>query len=84
MGTDYFCETASRVSVQNKYYLEDPLWDGHGCGRFSSCCDGSRKPWFCKELPGNVTDDIEMRVCCDSSRNGNEDVLLETMELYIQ
>ena len=84
VGTDYYCETASRVSYQNKYYLEDPLWDGQGCGRFSSCCDGSRKPWFCKELPANVTDDIEVRVCCEGSRNGDEDVLLETIELYIQ
>ena len=84
VGTDYYCETASRVSYQNKYYLEDPLWDGQGCGRFSSCCDGSRKPWFCKELPANITNDIEVRVCCSSSRNGEEDVLLETVEVYIQ
>ena len=82
VGTDYFCETGSRVSSRNKYYLEDPLWDGQGCGRFSSCCDGGRKPWFCKELPVNVTDDIEMRVCC--GHKSNEDVLLETIELYIQ
>jgi len=83
VGTDYYCETASRTSFQNRYYLEDPLWDGQGCGRFSSCCDGGRKPWFCKELPMNITDDIEIRVCFDSSRS-TEDVLLETIELYIQ
>ena len=59
------CETASSTIKQNKYYLEDPLWDGQGCGRFSSCCDGGRKPWFCKELPMNVTDDSELRVCCN-------------------
>ena len=74
MGTDYFCETASRVTSQNKYYLQDPLWDGQGSGRFSSCCDGGRKPWFCKELP------IEIRVVVGT----NENVLLETIELYIQ
>ena len=83
VGTDYYCETGSRTSYRNKYYLQDPLWDGQGCGRFSSCCEGSRKPWFCKELPAYVTDDIELRVCCSGSRSG-EDVLLETIELYIQ
>ena len=84
VGNDYFCETGSRTSYRNKYYLQDPLWDGQGCGRFSSCCEGSKKPWFCKELPTYVTDDIEVRVCCDNSRSGDEDVLLETIELYIQ
>ena len=58
VGTDYYCETGSRVGETNKYYLEDPLWDGQECGRFSSCCEGSRKPWFCNELPTYVTDDI--------------------------
>jgi len=83
VGIDYYCETASRTTYQNRYYLEDPLWDGQGCGRFSSCCDGGRKPWFCKELPTNVTDNIEMRVCFDEPRSA-DDVLLETIELYIQ
>ena len=81
MGTGYYCETGSRVGHTSKYYLEDPLWDGQGCGRFSSCCEGSRKPWFCKELSAYITDDIEMRVCCDGPRNSDEDVLLETIEL---
>ena len=83
VGTDYYCETGSRVGETNKYYLQDPLWDGQGCGRFSSCCEGSRKPWFCKELPTYVTDDIEMRVWCAGSRT-DDDVLLETIELYVQ
>ena len=83
IGDDYYCETGSRTSARNRYYLEDPLWDGKGCGRFSTCCDGDRKPWFCKELEEPVTSDIEVRVCTDQSRS-NEDVLLEIVELYVQ
>lgn len=83
IGNDYFCETGSRVSVTNRYYLEDPLWDGKGCGRFSTCCDGGKRPWFCKELPEPVDSDIEVRVCCNENRS-SEDVLLEIIELYVQ
>ena len=84
VGDDYFCETGSRVGHTNKYYLEDPLWDGQGCGRFSTCCEGSRKPWFCKKLPRYVTDDIEICLCCDGYRIDDEDVLLESIKLYVQ
>ena len=83
IGDDYFCETGSRVSVQNRWYLDDPLWDGEGCGRFSSCCDRDNRPWFCKELPANMTDDIELRMCFNENRS-NEDVGLEIIELYVQ
>ena len=86
IGEDYFCETGSRLSVQTKWYLNDPLWDGEGCGRFSSCCDREQqphKPWFCKELPGPTTDDIELRACRDSSRS-DEDFGLEIVEVYVQ
>ena len=83
IGDDYFCETGSRVSFQSRWYLDDPLWDGEGCGRFSSCCDRDNRPWFCKELPANTTDDIELRVCLDSSRS-DEEVGLEIIELYVQ
>ena len=84
IGDDYYCETGSRTAYQYRYYLEDPLWDGKGCGRFSTCCEGERKPWFCKDLAEYVSSDIEVRVCTDESRNGDEDILLRELELYIQ
>ena len=83
IGDDYYCETGSSTSVQNRYYLNDPLWDGEGCGRFSTCCEGERKPWFCKEFPQQISSDIEVRVCVDEPRS-HEDVLLRAIELYIQ
>ena len=68
------------------YYLEDPLWDGKGCGRYSSCCEGEGKPWFFKDLSQSVTSDIEVRVCCDAPRHRIyiEYVLIEIISLYVQ
>ena len=84
IGNNYYCETGSRGAYQNRYYLDDPLWDGKGCGRFSTCCEGSMKPWFCKELSESVDSNIEMRLCCEGPRDSDEDVLLEIIELYVQ
>ena len=87
IGTDYFCETGSRVSYQNRWYLDDPLWDGEGCGRFSTCCDRESgdppRPWFCKDLPGPTTDSIELRICRGSGHS-DEDIGVEVIELYVQ
>ena len=32
VGSDYFCDTASESHVQYRFYPNDPLWDGQGCG----------------------------------------------------
>ncbi len=73
IGTDYFCDTGSRGRYQGRFYPEDPLWDGEGCGPTSSCCQFNSPPWFCKELPQSTTDDIEIRVCSDYGIS-NEDI----------
>ena len=86
VGSDYYCETANRDFFANhpsEWLLNDPLWDGQGCGPQSSCCDGAGKPWFCKELSQPTTDDIELRVCTNQPRS-NEDVAVEIIELYIK
>ena len=83
IGDDFYCETGSRTARANRYYLEDPLWDAKGCGRYSSCCEGEGKPWFFKDLSQSVTSDIEVRVCADSAWN-NEDILIEIISLYVQ
>ena len=87
IGDDYFCETGSRLSIRTQWYLDDPLWDGEGCGRFSSCCAREQqlhKPWFCKELPEPTTSYIELRVCRNLSDRNDEDIGIETIELYVQ
>jgi len=83
VGQDYFCDTGSRYSVSRRIYSSDPLWDGSGCGSTSSCCRFNSPPWFCKQLPQPTTDDIELRLCSDQS-TGNEDALIELIELYVQ
>ena len=83
IGQDYFCDTGSRNSFQYHFYSADPLWDGSGCGSTSSCCGFNNPPWFCKQLPQPTTDDIEMRVCADQATN-DEDVALESVEIYVQ
>ena len=82
IGNDYYCETGSRTRSQNRYYFDDPLWDGKGCGPGNTCRNRGG-PWFCKQLPQPTQDDIEMRVCTNNP-NPDEDVVLEQIELYIQ
>ena len=83
VGEEYYCETGSHMKVEYQYYMDDPLWNGHGCGRASTCCDQPGLPYFCKELLEPTSDDIELRLCLDQGRE-NEDVLLEVIELYVQ
>ena len=83
VGSDYFCDTASETAYQNKFYPDDPLWDGQGCGRLNTCCSFNNPPWFMKELPSSTSDDIEMRLCSDETRSG-EDINFETVELYVR
>ena len=83
VGHDYFCDTGSENYVQHIFYGDDPLWDGEGCGQFSTCCSWNTPPWFMKQLPSSTSDDIEMRLCCDAPRS-DEDTTLETLEIYVQ
>ena len=83
IGDDYFCDTGSRSRSEARFYTEDPLWDGGGCGDGSLCCVWRDPPWFCKRLAQSTQDEIEMRVCTDSSMD-DEHVLLQHIELYIQ
>ena len=83
VGQDYFCDTGSENNHQNIFYTNDPLWDGAGCGQFNTCCTFNFPPWFLNEISPPTNDDIEMRLCADSTR-GDEDITFETLELYVQ
>ena len=83
VGSDYFCDTGSENTWEYRFYPDDPLWDGQGCGRSNTCCSFNNPPWFRKELSSSTADDIEMRLCADEGR-GNEDVPVEVIELYVQ
>lgn len=78
---NYFCETGSRELFQyDRMYLDDPLWDGKGCGDKSSCCNNNGI--FCTELPESTTASIELSICANENLT-NEDTPLEFVELYV-
>ena len=84
VGNDYFCDTAGAEDYWKlTFHLEDPLWDGEGCGPTSTCCSFNNPPWFSKQLPSPTTDDIEMRLCVGES-SGNEDIAVTEVELFVQ
>ena len=82
IGEDYFCESGTISEFEyGRFYVEDSLWDGNGCGPTSTCC--SRGNYFCKTFDDAVSDNIELRLCGDESRS-NEDCPVTVVELYIQ
>ena len=82
VGKDYFCESGAPNPVDYKFYPNDPLWDGKGCGGIEEpCCWVPGLPWFHKTLGYTTTDYIEMRVCCNQATS-NEDVSFSVVELY--
>ena len=80
---DYFCDTGSREKVEDRFYIDDPLWDGQGCGENSTCCGWNNPPWFCKELPRATNDTIEVRLCSSSARH-DEHTPIALIEMYTQ
>ena len=84
IGNDYFCDTGSIEKVKyGSIYLDDPLWDGAGCNSESTCCEWQNPPWFCKKLSEYTNNDLELRVCSDSSAD-NESTFIQQVEIYIQ
>ena len=85
VGLDYFCESGviGRWQDNNRIALEDPLWDGDGCGSGNSCCAQAGMPWFCRTLPQEVSEDIEVRLCSDEGVSG-EEIYIELLDVYVQ
>ena len=83
IGNNYFCDSGNRgPGYQDITYLDDPLWDGNGCGPDSTCCQLNNPPWFCTSLPQPTSDDLELRICSDE-RNSNEDTYVYLVEMYV-
>ena len=83
VGHDYYCESGTNETyTSGKFYPDDTLWDGEQCDGFEGpCCTQYNMPWFIKTLGQTARDDIELRMCFSS---GNEDTLLNIIELYIR
>ena len=86
IGNDYFCEAGLQTTYNYNevLYTSDPLWDGKQCGPPEEpCCNVTGLPWFHKTLSSMTEDDIELRVCCDSS-TADEDVPYSAFEIYVK
>ena len=83
VGNNYFCETGNAgPGYHGSIYIDDPLWDGQGCGSTSTCCQLNQPPWFCTSLPRPTRDDLELRSCMDQDVN-DEDVVVSLIDIYI-
>ena len=91
VGSDYFCDTGAdtllpgcNLNTGVRFFTDDPLWDGEGCGpNTSTCCEFNNPPWFCKTLPQPTTDDLEVRLCSGGITVGGEDTPIELIEVYV-
>ncbi len=83
VGLDYTCESGNTGVYENRMYLEDPLWDGDGCGPGNSCCAQAGMPWFCRTLPQEVIEDVEVRICADEVIS-SEEIYVEQLKVYVQ
>ena len=83
VGENYFCESGNPLHdfSQQRWYLDDPLWDSNDCGSGSSCCDRGG-PWFSTTLGQEVRDDVEVRLC-NSAYIENENVGVDQLEIFI-
>ena len=87
VGDSYFCDTAAHTLTKpdddNKVYMDDPLWEGEGCGGSSTCCSLNSPPWFCQRLKYHTSDDLELRLCSFFG-SFNEDKLVSLVEIYVK
>ena len=66
-----------------RYYADDPLWEGQGCGGNSTCCEFNTPPWFVTSLPRPTYDDLELRNCFSSFAFA-EDMIITLIEIYVK
>ena len=84
VGNDYFCDTGSEQRSVETFYPDDPLWDGAGCGPYSTCCSFNTPPWFYKQLPQPTTEEIELRVCSAGILVGEEYIAVQQIQIFVQ
>ncbi len=85
IGNDYFCETGKKTAFvrAGTVYVDDPLWDGKGCGPASTCCSFNTPPLFCKSLPQPTSDHLEIRLCYTSPAQ-NENKFISLIDIYVK
>ena len=84
VGNDYYCESGSpNQPGLTTWYTGDPLWDGKQCGGLEGPCCSPGQPWFKKSLSTHTTAAINAELCMDELKS-NEDVGIESLELYVR
>ena len=86
VGDNYYCESAYQGDcfVTNRFFPNDPLWDGQQCDNEGTCCTGANTPpWFHVDVPDGTSDDIEVRICHNQDTI-DEDSPIQLLELYVQ
>ena len=82
VGNNYYCTSGNTDPDSFQAITYDiPLWSTMN-GNCGHCNNVFEVPFFCTRLPQTSVDDLEIRVCCDEALS-NEDILLESIELYI-
>ena len=82
VGNNYFCTSGNADPDGFELIIYDiPLWSTMN-GNCGDCNNVYDVPFFCTRLPQSSVDDLEVRVCCDEAL-ANEDILLESIELYV-
>ena len=86
IGSNYFCDTGNPGPDPGfgTYFTDDPLWDGKGCGPFSTCCQFNNPPWFQTALPQTTSDDIELRLCHGEAGQYEENTIINLIEIYVK
>ena len=81
----YYCESGNRdQGSRSLYYTDDPLWDGAGCFQTNNnCCTDVGMPYFFRYFPISQDEDFEVRLCHDQPF-GDEGVLIDVVQLFIQ
>ena len=83
VGDNYFCSSGN---VDNTEWLrmvyDTPLWSTI-TGNCNLCNGDDKIPYFCRQLPEPTSDDLEIRICANENLS-NEDIRVESIELYIQ
>ena len=82
VGADFHCESGNYGHWDPTWYTSDPLWDGEGCPSGNNCCSKAGLPYFCRTLPVEVRDDLEVRICVDQGLE-DENIGLEELQLFI-
>ena len=84
IGDNYFCESGNpNQQWAHTLYTADPLWDGQTCSSLeAACCNAPGLPWFSRNFTTSSTQDIEFRICGDSSTI-DEDSPVSMYEIYV-